>query len=273
MDCNGKLLDFESPRIMGILNLTPDSFYDGGKYSGNDLSIKQCERMIDEGAHIIDLGAFSSRPGADFITVEVEKQRLLPVLELLTAKFPETIFSVDTFRSEIAKQAYNYGADIINDISGGNMDDNMFNTMSEIKIPYILMHMKGNPQNMQKDAIEDNVVEIVKSFFEMKVKELNELGIYNIILDPGYGFGKSLKSNYELLKCQEELLMERLPLLAGLSRKSMIYKLLNNKPEEALTGTIALNILALQNGANILRVHDVKEAVQAVKLLEYYKGI
>ena len=273
MDCNGKTLDFESPRIMGILNITPDSFYDGGKYSEKDLMIKQCERMIYEGAHIIDLGAFSSRPGADFISVEEEKQRLMPVLEILSRKFPETIFSVDTFRSEIAKQAHNYGADIINDISGGNMDDNMFKTMSEIKIPYILMHMKGNPQTMQKEAIEENVVEIVKSFFKTKVKELNDLGVYNIILDPGYGFGKSLKSNYELLKCQEELRIENLPVVAGLSRKSMIYKLLNNKPENALTGTITLNILALQNGANILRVHDVKEAMQSIKLLEYYKSI
>lgn len=273
MDCNGKLLDFESPRIMGILNLTPDSFYDGGKYSEKRHSIKQCELMIKEGAHIIDLGAFSSRPGADFISIEEEKQRLLPVLEILIREFPETIFSVDTFRSEIAIQAYNSGADIINDISGGNMDDNMFKTMAELKIPYILMHMKGNPQTMQKEAIEENVVEIVKSFFKTKVRELNSLGVNNLILDPGYGFGKSLKSNYELLKGQEDLRIDNLPVITGLSRKSMIYNILNNKPKDALAGTITLNLLALQNGANILRVHDVKEAADSIKLFEYYNTI
>ncbi len=273
MDCNGKLLDFESPRIMGILNLTPDSFYDGGKYSENDLSIKQCERMIDEGAHIIDLGAFSSRPGADFISIEEEKQRLLPVLEMLSKKFPQLIFSVDTFRSEIAKQAYNHGADIINDISGGTLDENMFKTMAELQIPYILMHMKGNPQTMQNEAIEENVVEIVKSFFKNRVQELNDLGVKDIILDPGYGFGKTLKSNYELLKYQNELRIDNLPVLSGISRKSMICKVLNINPKEALNGTNTLNVFALQNGANILRVHDVLEASQSIKLFEYYKSI
>lgn len=258
---------------MGILNLTPDSFYDGGKYSEEGHRISQCERMISEGANIIDLGAFSSRPGADFITREEEKQRLLPTLEMLAKRFPETIFSVDTFRSHIAEQAYNCGADIINDISGGNMDDAMFKTMAHIKIPYVLMHMNGTPQTMQKIAIEDNVFEIVKSFFKTKVEELNALGVKDIILDPGYGFGKSLKSNYELLKLQEELRIDNLPVLSGLSRKSMVNKVLNISSKEALNGTITLNVIALQNGANILRVHDVKAAAQSIKLLEYYNNI
>ncbi|PLX13715.1 MAG: dihydropteroate synthase [Marinilabiliales bacterium] len=258
---------------MGILNFTTDSFYDGGKYSEHDIRIAQCEKMISEGAHIIDVGAFSSRPGADFISTEEEKSRLLPDLESLSKRFPQTIFSVDTFRSEVAEAAYNHGADIINDISGGTLDNNMFLKVSQLDIPYILMHMHGNPQTMQMAPIKNNVVEKISSFFMDSFEKLSGLGVKDIILDPGYGFGKSLESNYELLKKQEDVRINNLPILTGLSRKSMIYKILNNSPEEALSGTITLNTIALQNGANILRVHDVKEAVQCIKLFEFYDNI
>lgn len=256
---------------MGILNLSPDSFYDGGKFNNKDRWIILTELMLEEGAHIIDVGAFSSRPGAKLISKEEEEDRLLPVLNLLTKKFPNTIFSVDTYRSEIVKLCYGKGAGLINDISGGNMDPLMFETAAKLKIPYVLMHMHGSPQNMQQNPIKENITSRVKLFFEKKLKELNELGLEEVILDPGYGFGKSLDCNYKLLKDQSKLRINNLPIMAGLSRKSMINKVLDTKPNEALNGTTALNILALQNGANILRVHDVKEAVQTIKLFKIYE--
>jgi len=271
-NCNGKLLDFEAPKVMGILNLSPDSFYDGGKYNKEDDLIRRTEQMLYEGAHIIDLGAFSSRPGASLITKEEEEHRLLPVMKLLSKKFPNTIFSVDTYRSEIAALCYDSGAGIINDISGGNMDPKMFSTIAQIGVPYILMHMQGSPKNMQKSPLTKNITNTVKAFFEKKVLELNKLGINNIILDPGYGFGKSLECNYQLLKYQDELKLNNLPILAGLSRKSMINKVLDTKPKDALNGTSVLNLIALQNGASILRVHDVKEAIQTIKLFRHYEN-
>lgn len=270
-NCNGKLLDFEEPRVMGILNLSPDSFYDGGKFNNEDKWIILTEHMLEEGAHIIDVGAFSSRPGAELISKEEEEDRLLPVVKLLTKKFPNTIFSIDTYRSEIAKLCFENGAGLINDISGGNMDPLMFETVAELKIPYVLMHMQGNPQNMQKNPINKNITFKVKLFFERKLKELNNLGLEEVILDPGFGFGKSLDCNYNLLNNQSKLRINNLPILAGLSRKSMINKVINTTPNEALNGTTALNILALQNGANLLRVHDVKEAIQTIKLFRFYK--
>lgn len=272
LNCNGKLLDFEESRVMGILNLTPDSFYDGGKFNTKDHWVERTEQMLEEGASIIDLGAFSSKPGAILISEKEELERLLPALQILVKKFPNTIFSVDTYRSEVAKQSFKNGAGIINDISGGNMDIKMFETISNIKIPYVMMHMHGLPENMQENPIARNIEIIVKEFFIEKIKKLKKLGFNDVIIDPGYGFGKSLESNYQLLKYQNSLRVDDLPILAGMSRKSMINKVLNTKPEEALNGTTALNMLALQNGANILRVHDVKEAVETVKLFEFYKG-
>jgi dihydropteroate synthase len=272
IDCNGKILDFEHARVMGILNITPDSFYDGGKHDSLGQHIEHCEKMLEEGADIIDIGAFSSRPGAATISFEEEKKRLLPVLENLVKLFPEVIFSIDTFRSRIAMICHDMGAGIINDISGGKMDDQMFETIAKLDIPYILMHMKGKPDNMQILPIDENAADKVGRFFKEKVNDLDVLGFNKIILDPGYGFGKTLESNYELLRNQNKIRIGEFPLLAGISRKSMIYKLLNINPEQALNGTITLNTLAILNGANILRVHDVKEAVEIVKLMQVYNA-
>ncbi len=265
------ILDFSSPRIMGVLNLTPDSFYDGGRYFNDELWFSQTLKMISEGADIIDLGAFSSRPGAEMISNQEEMDRLLRPLELLKREFPEAIFSIDTFRSDVAKACVEAGAHIINDISGGNMDENMFHTVAKLKVPYILMHMHGTPQDMQMNPISENIVEKVHTFFKNKVKKIRRLGIENIILDPGFGFGKTVECNYSLLAGMAETRIDDLPLLAGVSRKSMINKVLQTKPEEALNGTTVVNTIALMNGADILRVHDVKEARQAIELMEYYK--
>lgn len=271
LNCNGKLIDFEIPKVMGILNLTPDSFYDGGKYKNADAYRVQTELMLEQGASIVDIGAFSSRPGAEMISMQEEADRLLPVLEDLIRRFPETIFSIDTYRSEIAKQCFETGAGIINDISGGSFDSEMFATIAKLNIPYILMHMQGSPENMQKMPISDDASLKVKLFFEEKVEALNKLGFEKLILDPGYGFGKSLECNFQILKNQNQLRVNNLPILAGLSRKSMINKVLDTKPEDALNGTTALNMLALLNGANILRVHDVKQAVETIQLFLFYE--
>ena len=271
LNCNGKLIDFKLPRVMGILNLTPDSFYDGGKYNDEDAYRMQTDLMLKQGASIIDIGAFSSRPGAKMISLQEEADSLLPVLEDLTKHFPETIFSVDTYRSEIAKFCFEGGAGIINDISGGNFDSEMFATIAKLNIPYVLMHMQGLPASMQKIPITENAPQQIKLFFEEKIETLNKLGFEKIILDPGYGFGKSLECNFQILKNQNQLRVKNLPILAGLSRKSMINNVLNTKPEDALNGTTTLNMIALLNGAGILRVHDVKEAVEAIKLFEFYK--
>jgi len=273
LNCNGKLIDFEIPKVMGILNLTPDSFYDGGRYSGIDKYLLRTEQMITEGAAVVDIGAFSSRPGAKLISMKKEAVRLIPVLKDLIKHFPQTIFSVDTYRSEIAKQCFETGAGIINDISGGNYDKEMFSTIAKLNIPYILMHLHGLPEDMQQNPIRKNASQEIKLFFQEKVDVLNKLGFDKTILDPGYGFGKSLDCNYEILKNQNNLKINNLPIMAGLSRKSVVNKVLNTKPKDALNGTTILNLMALQNGANILRVHDVKEAVETVKLFKYYENI
>jgi dihydropteroate synthase len=265
------ILDFSRPRIMGVLNLTPDSFYDGGRYFNEELWLEQTLKMISEGADIIDLGAFSSRPGAEMISNQEEMDRLLPPLTLLKREFPDAVFSIDTFRSDVAQACIEAGAHIINDISGGNMDENMFRTVAKLKVPYILMHMHGTPQDMQKNPISGNIVEKVHSFFKNKVKKIRELGVTDFILDPGFGFGKTLECNYRLLAGMAETRIDDLPLLAGVSRKSMINKVLQTKPNEALNGTTVVNTIALMNGADILRVHDVKEARQAIELMEYYR--
>lgn len=269
-----KELDLNTPKIMGILNLTPDSFYDGGKFnSDNDIHIR-VETMLLEGADIIDIGAVSTKPGADEVSEEEELNRLLPVVKTISSVFPETIISVDTYRSEVARLSINEGAHIINDISGGTFDKQMAQTIAELNVPYILMHIKGSPKNMQDKPEYKNVTNDVFSFFEKQLEILNSYQVYdNIILDPGFGFGKNLEHNYKLLKNLDKLKRLGYPILAGVSRKSMINKVLDSLPENALNGTTVVNTIALLNGANILRVHDVKAANEAIKICNYYKTV
>jgi dihydropteroate synthase len=269
--CGSRIFTFEKPLVMGVLNVTPDSFYDGGKYGEEKALLLRVEKMIEEGVDILDLGGMSTRPGAKMVTGDEEVQRVLPSLKRIKKAYPDLPVSIDTFRSKVAEVCVENGADMINDISGGTMDDNMFETVAKLKVPYVMMHIKGTPETMQEDPVEKNIVMVVKSFFWERVHILNELGFYDIILDPGFGFGKTLECNYRLLNEMENVRFENLPLLAGISRKSMINKVLGTTPDEALNGTTALNTLALMNGADILRVHDVKEAVQAVELFTAYK--
>ena len=266
LNINGSLFDLSSPKVMGILNVTPDSFYDGGNFSNENKIIEQVKKMISEGADIIDIGGYSSRPGAKNISIKEEENRVIPVIKLISKIFKKTIISIDTFRSEIAKKALDNGASLVNDISGGELDPEMYKSVSQYKAPYIIMHMKGNPSNMQDDPKYDNVtVEIIKDL-SRKIQNAEESGIIDIIIDPGFGFGKTLNQNYKLLNDLKLFKTFKRPILAGLSRKSMIYKVLKNSPKEALNGTICLNTVALINGANILRVHDVKEAKETIKL-------
>ncbi len=268
--CGEKIIDFSTPRIMGILNVTPDSFYDGGRYTNKTVIIERVRIMLEEGADIIDVGAVSTRPGAKEVSAKDELERLLPVIKLLKKEFPRAILSVDTFRSETAYACINEGAHIINDISGGTFDKNMFKTVADLKVPYVLMHIHGTPETMQLNPITENVVEKVKSFFTEKVNELRNLGVKDIILDPGFGFGKSMPSNYQLLKNLKNLRTDNLPVLTGVSRKSLVNKILGTSPDEALNGTTVLHTIALLNGTDILRVHDVKAAKESVKIVEYY---
>lgn len=258
---------WERPLVMGILNLTPDSFYDGGSHHNIDDVLKHCEKMLTEGADIIDIGAFSSRPGSEIISVEEENSRLLPYLIEIKKRFPDTIISIDTFRKDVAKNAIDNGADIINDISGGLFDKDMLSYIGENHVPYIMMHCGGSIELLHTNHIKENACEIVKSFFEKQIEFLDNYGEQQIILDPGIGFNKSMKSNFELLNNIEDYRVNNLPVLIGISRKSMIYKTLKTTPQEALNGTTVLNTIALMKGADILRVHDVKEAVEAVKLV------
>lgn len=261
-------LDFTQPRIMGILNISPDSFYDGGRYSEPFSAIKQAERMISEGATIIDLGAVSTRPGAKEVGIDEEWGRIFEILPFLRKQFPETIISVDTYRSGIARNAVNEGADIINDISGGQMDNKMFETVAELKIPFIMMHLQGTPQTMQIKPEYADVVAEVSQFFKKNLQTLATMGkTGNIILDPGFGFGKTIEHNYKLLNNLDEFKKHGCPLLVGVSRKSMIYRLLGIGPDDALNGTTVVNTIALLKGVDILRVHDVKEAAEAVRIV------
>jgi len=273
MNCNGKLLDLSSPVVMGILNITPDSFYDGGKYPTTGNALIQAERMISEGAAIIDVGAVSTRPDAIEIDQNEEWSRLKAVLPALRKKFPEIIISVDTWRSSVAREAVACGADMINDISGGQFDQEMFKTVADLEIAYIMMHTQGTPAAMQLNPQYADVVEDVFGFFSENLGRLNKMGVgKNIIIDPGFGFGKTAKHNYELLSRLSKFKSFGFPVLAGLSRKSMIYKILGTQPSEALVGTIVLNTIALLSGADILRVHDVREAVEAIKLVGFYQN-
>lgn len=269
MNCGGRLVSFDKALVMGIINLTPDSFYDKSRKISPDEALKQAEKMIAEKADILDLGAVSTRPGAAEISIDEELYRLLPSLKSIRKSFPDSIISVDTWRSEVAKAAVNEGADIINDISGGTMDAGMFETIAELKVPYILMHIQGTPQTMQKNPTYNDVVNEVIDFLALRIQKLRLLGVADIIVDPGFGFGKTLEHNYALLKHLEQFKILDCPILVGISRKSMITKTLNISAEEALNGTTVLNTIALMKGAKILRVHDVKEAVEAVKLTNY----
>ncbi len=268
---NNRIIDFSSPKIMGILNITPDSFYDGANYNSIDELLTKAEQMLKEGADIIDIGAVSTRPGAEEITTKIELKRLTTTLKKLVREFPEAIYSVDTYRSKVAQETVNSGAHIINDISGGTMDDLMFDTIASLNVPYVLMHIHGTPQTMQKFPIKSDIVNKVHNFFNSQMIKLKSLGVTEVILDPGFGFGKTLESNYQLLKSMENTRIDNFPILAGISRKSMINKVLNTIPDDALNGTTSLNTVALMSGASILRVHDVKEAKQVVKLFNLLK--
>ncbi|MGV3762921.1 dihydropteroate synthase [Parapedobacter sp.] len=268
MNAGGKLIDLSTPKVMGILNITPDSFYDGGRHHTVAAALAQAERMLGEGADILDIGAYSSRPGAADVSTTEEVDRLLPVIEAISARFPEAILSIDTFRAAVARASIAAGAHIINDISGGTLDEAMFATVADLQAPYILMHMRGTPDTMQQlTDYRGDVTGEVSLFFGRQVATLRQLGVRDIILDPGFGFAKTLEQNYELLSRLETLHVHGLPLLGAVSRKSMIYKKLGIKPDDALTGTIVLNTVLLLKGVHILRVHDVKAAKEAIALL------
>ena len=267
INVNGQLLDLSIPRVMGILNLTPDSFYEESRQQTEAQVAERVQQIIEEGGDIIDVGAYSTRPGAAEVSAEEEKDRLRKGLTILRKEAPEAIVSVDTFRSEVARMCIEeFGVSIINDIAGGDLDDKMFETVAFARVPYIIMHMQGTPRTMQHSPHYENVLKEVMQHFAQKVKKLHELKVNDVILDPGFGFGKTLDHNYELLAHLDEFNIFELPILVGVSRKSMIYRALETTPLEALNGTTVLHTIALSKGANILRVHDVKEAVEAVKL-------
>jgi len=269
IELKGKVLGGAKPLVMGIINLTPDSFYEGSRKQTEHEILDTSAKMLNEGADILDLGAYSSRPNAENINADEEWNRMQDILPKISSEFPEAIISIDTFRASVAEKAIINGADIINDISGGTLDSEMFALVAKLNCPYIMMHMKGTPQTMQSLSQYDNLIQEVVDFFEEKIKQLHQYNFNKIIIDPGFGFAKDATQNFELLSKMSELQSLGMPILAGLSRKSMIYKTLGISASEALNGTTALNMVALQNGASILRVHDVKEAVECVKLYSY----
>lgn len=264
--CKGQLIDLATPKVMGILNVTPNSFFDGGKYKNDSEILSSVEKMLNDGATFIDIGAYSSKPSAEFVSEEEELQRIVPIVNLILEHFPETLISIDTFRSEVAKACIENGAAIINDISAGILDDKMLETIAKYNVPYIMMHMRGTPQTMQTMTNYDNIVKEILFYFSERISQARSLGINDLIVDPGFGFAKTLEQNYEVMQKMELFEMLELPLLAGFSRKSMIYKTLQSSAEEALNGTTVLNTIALTKGAKILRVHDVKEAMECVTL-------
>jgi len=266
INCKGKLITFETPKVMGILNVTPNSFFDGGLHNSLEKIEQQTERMLLEGADIIDIGAYSTQPNAPFVSEEEELERITPVVKHLVNKFPDIILSVDTFRSEVAKQTLDLGAAMINDVSAGNLDDKMMQVVGSFKAPYVMMHMKGTPQNMQQFTNYDDVIHEMIYYFSDKIAVAQKHGIVDVIVDPGFGFSKTLDQNYEVLNKLDLLQHLNVPVLSALSRKSMIYKFFETTPQEALNGTTVLNTISLTKGANLLRVHDVKEAVECVKL-------
>jgi dihydropteroate synthase len=273
INCRGQLIDLSKPRVMGIVNVTPDSFYSASRMKNLDEVLVRVETILEQGGFMVDLGAFSSRPGAEHISAEREMSRLVPAVQLVRKHFPDVVISVDTFRADVAEKAVtDGGADIINDIAGGEMDPLMFDTVARLNVPYILMHMQGTPHDMQNSPHYKNVTAEVSLSLARRVDLLRSVGVKDIIIDPGFGFGKTLSHNFQLLNEMEQLAYFQLPILVGLSRKSMIYKLLNTDPEGALNGTTVLNTIALSKGADILRVHDVKEAVECVKLWSQLKN-
>jgi len=267
INCAGKLIDLSIPKIMGILNITPDSFYDGGRYNSDKKILDHVEKMIIDGAIFIDIGAYSSRPGGVDIDENEELKRIIPAIELVNKKFPEIIISIDTFRSKVAEACLNSGASIINDISASQLDEKMMETIAKYNVPYIIMHMKGNPQNMMDKTNYDDMLQEMIKYFSKKINQAISYKINDIIIDPGFGFAKNIKQNYDLLNHLDLLKILDKPIMVGISRKSMIYKSLNSTPEEALNGTTVLNTVALIKGASILRVHDVKEANECIKLI------
>ena len=269
---NSAIFSTKDAVVMGILNLTDDSFFDGGKYSNKEEIIAKCKTMLDEGATIIDIGAQSSRPGATQISSKEELKKLIPIIKLLKNNFPNILISVDTFWSNTAIECALVGIDVINDISAGEMDKEMFPIIAELNIPYIMMHMKGNPQNMQNHPKYNNIVDEVSTYFSNKIEELNILGFNKIIIDPGFGFGKTLEHNYQILNNLDAFKYLKCPILTGTSRKSMIYNLLDTTADNALNGTTITNTMALLNGANILRVHDVKQAIECIKITTFAKN-
>ncbi len=266
INCKGKLIDLSTPKVMGILNLTPDSFYDGGKYKDTDAVLRQVEKMLLEGATFIDVGAYSSRPGAEHVSEEEELGRILPISELILEQFPQTYLSIDTFRSKVANECLQLGAGIINDISAGSLDDKMMEVVAKHQVPYILMHMKGTPQTMKDYSDYDDLIKEIRFYFSKKIASARAHKINDLIIDPGFGFAKTSPQNFKLLAQLSLLTTFEVPILAGISRKSMIYKTLGTTPEHALNGTTALHMTALLNGAAILRAHDVKEAQECVTL-------
>lgn len=272
MNVNGRLLDLSTPQVMGILNVTPDSFYAGSRMQTETQIATRVEQMLEEGADMIDIGAYSSRPGAADISVQEEMDRLRAGLRIVRRMHPDAIVSVDTFRAAVACMCVEeYGVAIVNDISGGEMDKDMFPTVARLGVPYVLMHMQGTPQNMQQQPHYDSLLGDIFRYFARKVQQLRDLGAKDIVLDPGFGFGKTLEHNYELLAHLEDFRVFGLPLLVGVSRKSMVYNLLGTTPAEALNGTTAVNTVCLMKGADILRVHDVRQAVEAIKIITKMK--
>lgn len=267
LNLKGKLVDLSSPCVMGILNLTVDSFYSNSRFGSVEQALLRAETIINEGGRFIDIGAYSSRPGASEVSAEEETDKIVPVVEAICKAFPDALLSIDTFRAKVARAAVDAGAHMINDISAGNLDDAMFQTVAHLNVPYIMMHMKGTPKTMQQNTKYQNLMLEMTGYFSEKIDNLKRLGVKDIILDPGFGFAKTLDQNYEALHQMETLDIFELPVLAGLSRKSMIYKLLGGGPEQALNGTTTLNTIALLKGACILRVHDVKAATECIALV------
>ena len=271
LNIKGDVFDLSSPKIMGVLNVTPDSFYDGGVFSNEKKILVQVEKMILDGADIIDVGGYSSKPGAKTISLEEEEKRVIPIIKLINKTFNKVVISVDTFRSEIAEKSLDEGASIINDISGGDIDKNIYQIAYKYKAPYIMMHMKGIPSNMQNNPKYENINHDIIKDFTSKIDSAEKKGVCDIIIDPGFGFGKTIQHNYQILNNLKLYTVLKKPILVGISRKSMIYKLLKTDPSKALNGTTSLNTIALINGANILRVHDVKEAKEVIKLYSFLK--
>jgi dihydropteroate synthase len=272
INCKGNLIDLNIPKVMGILNFTPDSFYSDSRTLNDSCLLNKIELMLNEGATFLDIGAYSSRPGAKYVSKEEEKSRLLPALDMIVKEFPDLLISVDTFRAEIASEAIELGACMINDISGGNLDENMFSLVAEKQVPYILMHMRGTPETMSSLNKYDNLILDTISELQQKINTLTNLGVNDVIIDPGLGFAKDLHQNYEIVKHLKSFEISGHPLLIGASRKSMIYNLLDCNPEEALNGSTVVHTASLLNGASILRVHDVKAAVEAVKITNLLKN-